>query len=304
MRKLDGTRPDASPECTPSVRNFDLEHAAGHAAQAVGEPKLVVVASARVQAHHQADIAQAGLGGIDVVQQVVGAAFLASLDQADDARVRHILGFQGLDGRNGGVGGIAVVRTATSVELAVVDLGCPRAQVAAPAGELGLLVQMAVHQHGGLDPHAPRPAWFAAPKGALGGRPRSGHPKEQHRCATRQAHHFQFQTGDLLRLDPGGGVAHHGVEVAVGSQSASNMGTWRGCECSPAVGDDLGIPRLAHLRKGRRSIKKPSTVIGRSWWSPLGGLARHHATPRAPCGTMGYRSSESTVLSFTSSITT
>jgi hypothetical protein len=60
MRKDEGTTPEASPECTPSVRICDLERAAGHAAQAGGQPQLVVVAGAAVQADHQAHIAQAG----------------------------------------------------------------------------------------------------------------------------------------------------------------------------------------------------------------------------------------------------
>ena len=111
----------------------------------------------------------------------------------------RILGFEGLYSSDGSIGGITIVSTATSIQFAVVDLGRPRAQIIAPARKLGLFVQVAVHQYGlcGAD---------------LSG----GDFKKQHRRAPRQANHFQHQTTDLLGLYPAGGVAHHGVKVAVG----------------------------------------------------------------------------------------
>ena len=131
-------------------QHLDFQDPAGHAAQAVGQPELVVIARARIQADHQAHIAQARAQHVDVGHQIVRAAFLASLDQPDDARVRHILGFQGLDGGDGRIGGVTIVGAAPAVQAAVFVLGRPGAEVRAPTRELGLLVQVPVHQHGGV----------------------------------------------------------------------------------------------------------------------------------------------------------
>jgi hypothetical protein len=57
-------------------------------------------------------VAQAGAQGVDVGQQVARAAFLAGLDQADDARVRHVLALERLHGGNAGVHRVAVVGAA------------------------------------------------------------------------------------------------------------------------------------------------------------------------------------------------
>jgi hypothetical protein len=72
-------------------QHLHLERAAGHAAQAGGEPQLVVVARAAVQANHQAHIAQACAQRVHIGQQVIRARLFAGLDQADDARVRRVL---------------------------------------------------------------------------------------------------------------------------------------------------------------------------------------------------------------------
>ena len=131
-------------------QHLDFQNPAGHAAQAVGQPELVVIARTRIQAHNQAHIAQARAQHVDVGHQIVGAAFLAGLDKPDDARMRHVLGFQGLDGGDGSISGVAVVGAAPAVQAAVFVFGRPGAEVGAPAGELGLLVQVPVHQHGGV----------------------------------------------------------------------------------------------------------------------------------------------------------
>ena len=103
------------------------------AAQAGGEPELVVVARAAVQANDQAHLAQAGAQCIDIRQQVIGAAFFARLDQAHDARMRHALSLQCLDAGNGRIHGIAVIGTAPAIQLAVVDHRGPRPQIGTPA---------------------------------------------------------------------------------------------------------------------------------------------------------------------------
>jgi hypothetical protein len=185
-------------------QDLDLQHAGDHATQAGGEPQLVVVAGAGIEADDQADLAQARAQQVQVGRQVEGAAFLAALDQADDARVRQALRLQRLDGGDGSVDGVAVVGTAAAVEQAVLVLRRPGPEVIAPAVELGLLVEVAVH-HDGSGGHRPGVA-------AAGGR----QLEEDHRGAAFEADHLQLQARHLAGLDPGGGVAHHAVDQAMG----------------------------------------------------------------------------------------
>jgi len=215
-------------------QDLDLQGAAGHSAQAGGEPELIVIAGARVEADHQGHLAQAGAQGVDVGQQIVRAAFLAGLDQADDAGVGRFLGLQGLHGGNAGVHRIAVVGATAAIQLAVFVLGGPGAQVVAPAAELGLLVQVPIHQHG---------------LAAVGlGR---GYLEEQHRGAAFQADDLQREAFDLLRLDPLRGIAQHGVEQAllgpVGGKGRRLGGN------GDVVGDlahQIAVPALADLGQG------------------------------------------------------
>ena len=179
-------------------QHLDLEHAGRVAAQAGGQPELVVVAGARVQADHQRHLAEPVFQRVDVGQQVVGAAFFTGLDQPDDARMGDALAFKGLHGGNAGIHRIAVVGPAPAIQPAVLVFRRPRTEVAAPAGELGLLVEVAIHQHG---------------LGRAGASRRNF--KKQHRRAAFKPDDFQPQAFNLLRLHPRRGIAHHGIDVAV-----------------------------------------------------------------------------------------
>ena len=248
--------------------DLNLERAAGHAAQAGGEPQLVVVTGAAVQADHQPHIAQAGAQGVDVGQQIARAAFLAGFDEAHDARVRHVLALEFLHGGNAGVHGIAIVRATAAVELAVFVLGRPGAEVAAPAGKLGLLVEVAIHQHrlGG---------------GGLGGLDL----EEEHRCAAGQAHDLQAQTGHFLRLDPGGSIAHHGIEQTqlrpVGGKGG-RLG--RNGDVFGELAQDVVIPRLADPLQCQRRLKDLGGDSGVHGRAPAAIRKPHSTTtrPRAP----------------------
>ncbi len=221
--------------------DLHLEHAAGHAAQAGGEPELVVVAGAGIEADHQADVAQALAQRVHVGQQVVGAAFLAGLDQADDARVRELLALERGNGGDAGVHGVAVVGAAAAIQPAVLVLRRPRAEVLAPAAEFGLLVQVAVHQDG-LGRHVARAL-------ATAGR----HFAAQHRRAALEPDHFESQALHLLRLDPGRGVAHNGVDVAVLRPLRVEHRRLRGHgDVILQLGHDLAVPGLADL--GQRAL--------------------------------------------------
>ncbi len=87
------------------------------AAQRGRAPQLVVVAAARVEAHHEAHLADPPCQRVDVVRQVVAAALLAGLDQDDTARVLAALLAQRADRGQRGEGRVAVVRAAATVEL-------------------------------------------------------------------------------------------------------------------------------------------------------------------------------------------
>ena len=265
MRKLDGTRPEASPGMHALGQDLDLERAAGHAAQRRREPELVVVAGARIQADHQRHVAQARPQRVDVGQQVVRARFLAGFDQADDARMLHLLRLERLHRGDAGVDGIAVVGAAAPVELAVLVLGRPGAEVAAPAGEFRLLVQVAVHQHG-----------------LRRRRPGRRDLEEQHRRAARQAHDLERQAFDLLRLDPGRRVAHHGFDVAVLHPvlvEAGRLG--RNGDVLGQLRDDVAVPLVGGVgqaRRRRRACRREfRDARVRSWRS--GWRQNRHFTP-------------------------
>ena len=192
-------------------QHLNLEDTTGHAAQAGRQPKLVIVARPAVQADHQTHVTQAGTQHVHVGQQVVRATFFTGLDQAHDPGMGRPLRLQGLYGRDAGVDGIAIVRAASAVQLAVLPFGCPGAEIAAPAVEFRLLVEMTIHQHG----LATDRGWLAMPAFA------GGHLEKQDRRArptlrVLQADDLQRQARHLLRPDPVGRLLQDGVEVAVG----------------------------------------------------------------------------------------
>ena len=218
MRKLEGTRPDASPECTPSVRISHLQHAAGHAAQRRGEPQLVVVAGAGVEADHQADVAQARAQRIDVRQQVVGARFLAGLDHARRcADAARFCAFERLHRGDAGVDGIAVVGAAAAVKLAVLVLRRPRAR----GRERQPLNSGCLSRWPYIST-----VCFASARGR-------GDLEEQHRRAAGQAHDLELEALDLLRLDPCAPRCASRLDVAVLLPSpCRSPATWRGSRCT------------------------------------------------------------------------
>ena len=158
-------------------QDFDFQGATGHTAQAGCEPQLIVVACATVKANDQTHVAQFVAHGIDVGQQVIGARLFAGFNQANNARVRCVLIFERLNGGNAGISRITIVSTTASIQLAVFVLGCPWTQIVSPPTELGLFVEVAVHQNGLTR--------------AFRLRARGGHFKIQHGCAAWQANNFQ-----------------------------------------------------------------------------------------------------------------
>ena len=140
------------------LQHLDREVAAGQAAQRGRAPQLVVVAAARIQAHHQRRLADAVGEVVDVGRQVVAAGFLAGLDQDHAARVRRALLLQRLDRGERAEDRVAVVGAAAAVQPVALDHRLPRAQALVPAGHFRLLVEVAVQQHAvvaGARPSAP-----------------------------------------------------------------------------------------------------------------------------------------------------
>ena len=129
------------------AQHVDTQRADQVAAQRSGAPELLVVAALGVEADHERRPAEPVAKRVDVVGEVRAAAFLARLDQHHAAGVRHALLAQGANGGQRGKEGIAIVRAAAAVELAVAQHGGPRVEAVRPAGELGLLVEVAIEQH-------------------------------------------------------------------------------------------------------------------------------------------------------------
>ena len=135
-----------------------MQAAAGQPAQLGRHPEPVVVEAARVEADHEARRADAVGQRLDVGGQVGAAALLAGLDEHDAAGVGAAGGLHRLDGGEAGEGGVAVVGPAPAVEPVALEHRRPRAEALAPAGHLGLLVEVAVEQDGVVGVDRRRPA--------------------------------------------------------------------------------------------------------------------------------------------------
>ena len=181
------------------LQHLDREVATGQAAQRSRAPQLLVVAAARIQAHHQRRLADAPGEVVDIGGQVVAAGFLAGLDQHDAARVRHVLRLQCQDRGQRAEDRVAIVGAAASIQAVALDHRLPWAEVVVPAGHFRLLVEMAVQQHAVI---------FAAAV-------ERGHLDEDHRRASFQPHHFDLHARDWLRLRPVLHQLDRGVHVAM-----------------------------------------------------------------------------------------
>ncbi len=190
--------------------------------------------------------------------------------------MRHLLALERLYRGNAGVDRVAVIGAASAIELAVFILGCPGPQVTAPAGELRLFVEVAVHQHGGLGGRLRR---VRLPR-AGGGR----YFEEQHRGAALQADDLQGQALHLLRLDPGCRVPHDRVDKAVFHPIGVKRGRLgRNADVVFEAVDDVLIPGAADLAQRLRGIERGfgysgihAKLLGRFIQT-----AAHHATSPA-----------------------
>ena len=103
-----------------------------------------------------------------------------------------------------------------------------------PAVELGLLVQVAVHQH-------------RLPRAFTGGAGR-GHFKEHDRRATGQLDDLEREAFHLLRLDPLGGAAQHRFDVAMrGPVGVKSGGLGGNLDVVFQLGHDGAVPSLGDV---------------------------------------------------------
>ena len=121
--------------------------AGGNAAQRGGQPQLVVIAAAGIEADDEGRAADPVGKMVDVKRQVVAAGFLAGLDHHHAARVRHALFVQREQGRQGAEHGVAVIGAAAAIEFVAFEAGDPRPVSLRPADHFRLLVEVAVEQH-------------------------------------------------------------------------------------------------------------------------------------------------------------
>ena len=205
---------------------MDIEVAGHQPAQRSRAPQLVVVAAARVQADHQADVADAILEVVDVERQVVAAALLAALDDHHAAGVLAAVLAQCADRGQRTERGVAVVGAAAAVELVALDHRLPRAEVIVPTDHLGLLVEVAVEQHGVVD--------------------LAGDLHVDQRRAPLELHHLDRQAFDRLLLAPTLDQVDRLLDVAVGFPVRVEVrGLGGDRDVVDQVGDDRVVPDLA-----------------------------------------------------------
>src|SRR5262249_58404740 len=121
-------------------------------------PELIVVAAARVEAHDEVGRADARRKRFQVGRKVVAAALLAAFDEDRHARVRALFLLHCPQRGERAEHRVAVVGSAAAVELAALDHRRPRPEAFAPAGHLGLLVEVAVDED--IPPQLSLPAWW------------------------------------------------------------------------------------------------------------------------------------------------
>ena len=105
--------------------------------------------------------------------EVGTAALLGALGQDHAAGVAAAGGADGLQGHEGGGQGVPVVGEAPAVEAVALEGGRPRSATVAPSRERGLLVVVAVDEHGARGPRVGR-----------------RHVDEDRRGQARDAHHL------------------------------------------------------------------------------------------------------------------
>ena len=187
--------PAGGPRVHALGEHLHRQHAADDAAERGRRPELLVVAAARVEAHDQARRPQAVREGLDVRGEVRAPALLARLDEDQRARAGRARDGERLDRRQRGERRVAVVRRPAPVEPVAPAHGRPGPEPLGPARHLGLLVEMAVEEHGLVAP--------------------ARHVGQEHGRAAGETHDLHPQPVDRARPAPALDQRDRAVQVAV-----------------------------------------------------------------------------------------
>src|SRR3989344_3524389 len=107
-------------------QNIDREVATDNAAQRIGHPELVVVATTRIETDDEIRSADHVGERLDVIRKIGASRLLTRLDDDDDAGMRDVLLDEETKCGNCGEGRVTVVRTTTTVETVTVEYCLPR----------------------------------------------------------------------------------------------------------------------------------------------------------------------------------
>ena len=165
------------------------------AAQRSGAPHLLVVATLGVEAHDERWFTEGVTECGEMRRQIDAAALLARLDQQYTARQAHLLLLERGDRGERAEDGVTIIGCPAAVEPAVADHGLPGTKAFEPAGELRLLVEVAVEE------------------GATG--KLTGHIDQQQRGAPWQAPNLDTRARDLLRTAPLRHELHRRLHIAI-----------------------------------------------------------------------------------------
>ena len=222
-------------------QHLDGEDAVHQAAQRRGAPELAVIAAARIEADDERRRADTRRELVEISRQVEAAALLAALDQDHAAPVRPLVLVQLPERRDGAEHRVAVVGAAAAVELALLDHRRPRAEPLAPAGHLGLLVEVAVEEHGVF--------------GGSGAR----HVDQQARRAAFEPHDLELHPRDRVALAPLRGEPRRLIDIAVRLPVAVEVRRLRrDADVLDERRDDGVVPQLLNGFQG------PTSAAGRS----------------------------------------
>src|SRR5258708_8366781 len=231
------------------AEDVDAQRTVDQAAQRARHPELVVVARARVERDDEADLAHPWRERVEICGQVVAAALLASLDEADASWMR----IERFDGRDRGEHRVAVVGAPAPVQPAIFDHRRPGTEALAPSGHLRLLVEVAIE-----DDRSRRRAGSAP-----------GHVEEEHGRAPFQSDHLELEACHARRLHPPARLLDHLVDMAVPPPIGIEMRALRrNADVVDELRDDLVVPMRVDAVHGTHFSMLPTWLCrgSRSSW--------------------------------------
>ncbi len=199
------------------------------------QPQPVVRGASRIEADDEIRSADAIGERVDVLLEIGARRLFAGLDEDDAARVPSARLLDGFDRAHGRERGVAVVAATPPEQLVAFDHRQPRSEVVTPADHLGLLVDVAVQQHGLGRARIGR--------GDLG---------EDERRSSRQPLDGDGQPLDGTRRHPRSdeldGTIHVPARLPLGIERGRDVGD---SDVLLQRGKDIGLPHLVDVVGGR-----------------------------------------------------